>query len=288
MLKLVVWDVQHGSAAYLKTPNGKHITVDLGTGSFKSKERDFSPLRHLKTRWSVAQLDYVIITHPHLDHIDDILNFDLLSPRVLSRPRHLTADDVWANNRNADRDIRQKVEKYLELNQRYSEPIPQGYDISDPANYGGVDIRVFTPTMSPTSNINNHSLVVVISFENCKVLLPGDNEPPSWTELLDRSNFREAIAGTDVLIAPHHGRDSGFHRDLFNHISPLLTVISDGRFLDTSATDRYRAVTREWTVHRRNGSDEKRRCVSTRNDGVVEIDMGRNDDGRSFISVNID
>ena len=29
LLKFIVWNVQHGSAAYIQTPNGKHIVVDL-------------------------------------------------------------------------------------------------------------------------------------------------------------------------------------------------------------------------------------------------------------------
>ncbi len=39
--------------------------------------------------------------------------------------------------------------------------------------------------------------------------LPGDNEPPSWEELLAKPDFVEAIRGTDILLAPHHGRPEG-------------------------------------------------------------------------------
>ena len=28
MMELIIWDVQHGSAAYLKTPAGKHIVIE--------------------------------------------------------------------------------------------------------------------------------------------------------------------------------------------------------------------------------------------------------------------
>jgi beta-lactamase superfamily II metal-dependent hydrolase len=88
MLKVVVWDVQHGHATYIRTPNGKHIVIDLGIGSYERSSADFSPLLHLKKEWRVNQLDSVIITHPHRDHIDDIFNFDKLTPKTLSRPKH--------------------------------------------------------------------------------------------------------------------------------------------------------------------------------------------------------
>ncbi|UOY05774.1 MBL fold metallo-hydrolase [Muricauda sp. SCSIO 64092] len=91
---IVFWDVQHGHSTYIRTPNDRHIVVDLGTGDHSGNDLEFSPLRHLRYNYRVNQLDYVVITHPHLDHIDDILNFDLLSPKVLHRPRQLTNDEV--------------------------------------------------------------------------------------------------------------------------------------------------------------------------------------------------
>ena len=68
MLEAVFWDVQHGSAAYISTPVGKHIAVDLGTGSYKKSDGTFSPLLHLKKRYNIDRLDAVIMTHPHRDH----------------------------------------------------------------------------------------------------------------------------------------------------------------------------------------------------------------------------
>ena len=58
--KIVFWDVEHGHAAYLKAPNGRHIVIDLGTGSYGSGD-EFSPLDHLKYQYGIKQLDYVII-----------------------------------------------------------------------------------------------------------------------------------------------------------------------------------------------------------------------------------
>ena len=73
--KVVFWDVQHGHATYIKSPNDRHIVVDLGIGDYSEKNSCFSPLQHIRYEYGVTQLNYVIITHPHLDHIDDILNF---------------------------------------------------------------------------------------------------------------------------------------------------------------------------------------------------------------------
>ena len=285
MLKLVVWDVQRGNAAYLRTPNGKHIVVDLGTGSYKGRDSTFSPLLHLRDMWDVSKLDCVIITHPHLDHIDDVLNYYLLKPSFLSRPRHLTVDEIWANNIVEDNDKKLKIEEYLEINKIFSgEPLDP--DPTKPANNGGVDIQIFKPTTCARNNLNNHSVTITISYQGCKVLMPGDNEPLCWEELLSQPAFREAIAGTDILVAPHHGRELGYHSELFKYFKPRLTVISAGRFDDKSAMERYGKVSSGWTVHKGFGIDEQRKCLNTRDDGVIVIDMGTNSEKRPFISVN--
>ena len=128
----------------------------------------------------------------------------------------------------------------------------------------------------------------MVDYQGVKILSPGDNEPPSWDELLANIAFREAIKDTHVLVAPHHGRESGFHPDLFNYISPLLTIISDGRTVDTSATRRYSTRTEGWNVLRRNGSSEVRKCVTTRNDGMIEAIISPNQRGIGSLDVIVD
>jgi competence protein ComEC len=283
-LTCVFWDVQHGSAAYINTPTGEHIVIDLGVGSYKGADRRFSPLLHLRHNYGVQQLDGVVITHPHRDHLDDIGNFDKLRPRVLLRPTHLSADDARGGNRPEDNSI---IQQYLDVSARYNQDVGPGESPFRPPA-GGYTIQTFTPTSCSRSNLNNYSVVTVVTCASSKLLLPGDNEPPSWEELLARQAFREAIRGTDILLAPHHGRASGFCAALFKHISPVLTVISDGRFGDTSATDRYVDVTRGWKVHHRNGDSEERKCLTTRKDGVIIVKCGYNRENKPYLQVTID
>jgi len=283
-LELVFWDVQHGSATYVKTPNGKHLVQDLGTGSYESSDKEFSPLLHLKNKYEVAQLDHVTITHPHKDHIYDIVNFDAVSPRCLSRSKHLPKEEILKNVKEEDMYL---FDKYFEIDNRYSSPVSPEADPTLPANNGGVKMQQFVTSSCSTSNINNHSIVTVLSYAGSKVVLSGDNEMPSWKELLEKEEFREAVKGADILLAPHHGRDSGFCPELFECFRPWLTIISDGQFCDTSATDRYGKISRGWTVHHKDGQEEKRYCVTTRNDGVITVKLGYDADQKPFIQVNL-
>lgn len=268
MLKSIIWDVQHGLAATIVTPNNRHIQIDLGTGSYDSNDRLFSPLRHLKYNWRISQVDCVVFTHPHTDHLDDILNFHEVAPLIIHRPNHLTDEEVRNGNPPGDR---AKIDRYLDISRMYSNPVPAGNDLETPNNWGGADIRMFLPRTCARSNLNNHSTVTVLSYAGMKILIPGDNEPPSWNELLARQDFVRAIAGTDILVASHHGRDSGYSAELFQHITPKLVIVSDGQVCDTTAVSRYSQQATGWLVHKRSGGTAQRKCLTTWNDGVITV-----------------
>ncbi len=286
-VELVFWDVQHGHSTYIKTPNNRHIVVDLGTGDYSGKNQEFSPLKHLKNNYNVQRLDYVIISHPHLDHIDDILNFDLLNPKVLNRPKQITNEEVMDGVQEKDK---KKFEKYCEINNRYSSPVKDESteNTSNPDNWGGVKIETFTPSSCNHNNYNNHSIITVIEYAEMKIVIPGDNEKCSFDELLLSNRFKTAISDADILLAPHHGRESGYYLDFINLVNPRLTVVSDGRFCDTSANAKYSAKSRGWTVHKKNGTSTERKCLTTNSDGEVYIKFGYNNDNGRFLYVSIE
>ena len=286
MLEAIFWDVQHGSAAHICTPVGKHILIDLGTGSYKNFDGTFSPLLHLKKRYNLDRLDAVIMTHPHRDHLNDIKNFYELNPYCIDRPKHLTHKDISDGNPKGSDDL---LAAYFKIDDRYNGPVPDSTNPLKEYNNGGVDIQIFDPRECATSNLNNHSLVTVISYAGSKLLIPGDNEEASWNELLENKDFINAIKETDVFVAPHHGRKAGFSANLFELMGrPYLTIISDGPEGETSATDLYSQRTRGFTVHKRSGGTEERKCLTTRNDGAIAVKFGINSGNKRFIEVTID
>ena len=64
---------------------------------------------------------------------------------------------------------------------------------------------------------------------------------------------------------------SAFAPELFEHISPSLTIISDGPVIGTSATDRYNAKTGGWPVNVK-GSSARKYCLTNRNDGAIIVE----------------
>lgn len=263
---MTVWDVQLGLAIHVKAPNGKYIVIDLGTGTHESG--NISPL----TKRRYDNIAYMILTHPHLDHIDDILKFDINCPKILGRPSSLSNDEVMKNVRYCDK---AKFEKYCEINDRYNSPVK--YDdenyTENPSNYGGLKIQTFHTSNCDHSNFNNFSIITVFTLSMVKIVVCGDNERESLGILMRQSDFKSAVKDADVLVAPHHGRESAYHTDFVSLVNPRITIISDTAKTDASASEKYTNMSRGWTV-----DGEERNCLTTRKDGNIEVVFGESED----------
>lgn len=272
---MTVWDVQLGLAIHVKAPNGKYIVIDLGTGTYESGNS--SPLR----KRMFDNIAYMVITHPHLDHISDILNFDINAPKILCRPPLLTNEEVMEGVRQCDS---AKFEKYCQINDRYNSPVK--YDdenyTGNPNNYGGLEIQTFSTSLCDHSNFNNFSMITVFQFSGIKVIVCGDNEKDSFDKLMKESDFKNAVRGADVLVAPHHGRESAYHSEFVSLVNPRITIISDTTKSDASAVDKYTQRSRGWTVR-----GEERKCLTTRNDGNITVEFGESDDPNYYGTLHI-
>ena len=280
-LQITIHNVGHGHAVHAITPNAQSIVIDLG------RSDEFSPLRCLRNK--TQTIDNLIISHPHGDHIDEILELENLgfNVRQIWRPKWLSDEDVRSANQS---NYSEKLNCYFDIsNTRFTSPVEEEERVGNPAVSGGVSISIYASSECGTSNINNHSGITVFEYNGVKVVIPGDNEPPSWNSLMEESSFIEAIKDADVFMASHHGRESGYHSDLLNTINPKLCIVSDGRVQNTDATSRYSAHASGWSVHKKStGEWNDRKCLTTRTDGNVDIVIGKNSDGNPYLSINID
>jgi competence protein ComEC len=255
-LEIYIWNVLHGLAVTIVTPNRKLVAYDAG------RSEAFSPLGYLKSRgWE--RLDYFFLSHPHADHLRDIESLVALAPRTIWRPRPPEQQIREAAHGVVEEKIVDRYER--ELDQRYIWPATE--DPQDPVWGGGTYFRIFEPPVH--ANINNMSLVVFVCYGEFCVLLSGDLEKEGWLALLGDDDFKSYLMRTTVLLAPHHGREAGVCREGFQYLSPRLCVISDGHHSATSAGV-YSELASGARVTK-NGLVYERRALSTRKDGHVAI-----------------
>lgn len=282
-VEMIFFDVKRGNSTYIKTPNGKHIVVDLGTGSLRNNDETFSPLLHLQSKCNVQQLDYVVITHPHKDHIADINNFVELVPKVICHTYNLTREEI-INDTISNLDM-PFYERYLAIGAYYE----LNFDESpiNPANFGDLKINTIHFKDCPRSDINNHSLITVFEYANIKVIITGDNGTTGLKGLIRNPRFVEAVKNSDILLAPYHGREAGFCKEFVEIVNPRVTVISDSRFRKkTSKEDWYAEKSRGWKVHKKDGTTEEyKKTLSTYNDGIIVVSFGCDEANKPFLHI---
>lgn len=274
MVEMSIYDVQMGLAVHVKAPNGKYIVIDLGAG----EGDNYSTLK----KRIFDKVGCMVITHPHLDHISDIKNLKYADPGTLYCVRSISTDVIMAR---ATPETKHIFQQYVNVCGEYVPPVSVGHP-DDPevsSNYGGLKMAFFCDDTCDISNFNNFSIITVFEFGGIKAVVCGDNELESLEKLMGQHEFREAISGAYVLVAPHHGRKSSYYKEFVECVNPYLTIISDGKYTDSSAVKEYSEASQGWAVYD-NGYQEERKCLTTRRDGNIRVVFGCNTD-RKFLQV---
>lgn len=266
-LKILFYDVEHGSCTHIITPNGKHILVDVGSKS------DKSIVDYICNRYFYGlngSLDALIITHPHEDHIYDLprLN-ERLHPKVLFRPTEAFEIEPSsktpvhiniANNAN-------------QMNSSYKYPIPDTDNIENPQSMGGVKITLIPSVLNlhDKTDLNTFSSLVIVEYTGIKFVITGDNSPRQLKYMVDNNYYGIRLLAADaaVLLAPHHGRTGEYCPDFFKLVNPVLTVISDKSVEHTTqeeSSNVYKGI--GTTIN-----DNKRYVLTTRSDGNISFSV---------------
>jgi beta-lactamase superfamily II metal-dependent hydrolase len=269
-VRIILFDVEHGFCAFIRTPNGHTILIDCGKGP------NFSPTEYLLQNGIFAPITKLIVSHAHEDHIEDF-------PRVSAR---LNPSILLAMNLNWDliktssgSYSHESLDAYVAgKNAKFN-----GGWVPDP-NYG-MSLQSFwlepsraqKISSSINSAVNNCSIVTVASFPGTKYapkfLFGGDMEEAGWNELLaTNQTFREAVRGVWFYFASHHGHSSGFSTKLYDAMGkPCLNLISV-RHNDESRDSRYSSddFSSGWPL-----DGETRKMLSTTCDGSIFIDVDR-------------
>ena len=227
-----LWDVGHGVSIWINTPNDANHWIDLG------RTTEFSPSEHVGHAYHVSRIDYLVISHPDKDHLEDLPQFRKAfgDPRVLHRNKSLPTTSMFGQR------TFEYQREYEDLHNRFTAPIPHTESPTNPACNGGVRYAVHSldygtlvnGSASSGSSViegNDTSIVVMLLYEGVLFVCPGDIEPLGWSELWRRraASFRDLIHHSycRFLVAPHHGRNSGYCREMMEAIQPHATFISD-------------------------------------------------------------
>ena len=194
-------DVGQGDCAVVQTPDG-NLLIDAGTPESEQA------IRRYVDALGITEFAYAIFTHPHADHIG--------SAAVLLEAYQF--DRVILPNAVSTSSI---FEHLLDALEKENCEIIEG-KAGVGLTLGELKIDLLAP-VSEHDDLNNMSVVALLTYGDGRFLFTGDAEAISEAEILET-----ALPDCDVLKVGHHGSSTSSSEAFLTAASPKIAVISVG------------------------------------------------------------
>jgi beta-lactamase superfamily II metal-dependent hydrolase len=260
-MNLRIFDVEHGACAMAIGPSNALAMIDCGDNVTSG----WRPSDFIRNKLNRSQVDYLLITNADQDHLsdlDNLINSGISVQHLISNTQ--VAPGTLRILKETSGPLTADAEAYLRMRSGF------GYGVGIPFDQamGGITVRAFHNTFPAFMNTNDLSCVFFIRYGPFKIMFPGDIEKAGWRALLQRSDFRAELQTTTIYVASHHGRESGFCPDAFEHWKPQAVVISDKSIVhDTQDVD-HRPIVSGDGIAITNQSG-RRHVLTTRRDGDI-------------------
>lgn len=184
--------------------NGKTILIDAGNIS-DGKEI----LKFLNAK-GIQQIDYLIGTHIHEDHIGGII--DIVN--------NIQVEKIFMPyNEKDNSEFYNKVKKAIKSKDLLIETLKETDELSLGENL--VFKILYVDNTEPTK-ANNASIVAQLTYAKQKYLFMGDAEKEVENKLISKGLLEDV----DVLKVGHHGSDTSTTENFINKVLPEISIIS--------------------------------------------------------------
>ena len=212
-------------------------------GNFQQKRHPVNPISYLQNH-SIDSIFRYMQTHPDMDHMDGIeALFDEFSPINFWDTDNMKEmdDSSWENSPyNEDDWI-----FYKDLRDTKPDSNPKRlallagakgkyWNVGDSGSSGGDGLQILAPTQDlidsaneTDQDYNDCSYVILYKTGSNRIIFGGDSHDDTWEHILD--NYQDDVDNIDLLIAPHHGRDSGRSYEFLDTLKPTLTFFGNAR-----------------------------------------------------------
>jgi competence protein ComEC len=237
-LRIFFVDVEGGQATLFVTPEGHSLLID--TGWSDNNGRDADRIVAAAKKAGISKIDYVLITHFHLDHVGGL-------PQLVARIPVGTVLDHGDNRESTDAPTVEVWHAYqqllatnkvkrLTLNPGESLPIKgiettvissDGALIDHPLPGAGKENSSCKNAehFPPDQTENSRSLGTLITSGKLKILDLGDLTRDKEMELVCPIN---KIGNVDIYIVSHHGWYQSNSPAFLNAIAPRVAIMDNG------------------------------------------------------------
>jgi competence protein ComEC len=204
-LKVHFITVGQGDSILIQTPEGNTMLIDGGTQSSAA-----SLVSYIKNQ-GITKINILVATHPHEDHIGgliSILNNFGVDNIIDSGVSHTT--QTYKNYLST---IQSKNINFVNWS------LGQVFKIGD-----GIEFKILGPITKSSSDLNNSSIVIRLTYSNTSFLFAGDAQASEEGQIISSGENLKS----DVLKVGHHGSSSSSSIAFMKAVSPAISVISCG------------------------------------------------------------
>jgi len=234
-LQIYSIDVEGGQATLIVSPSGQSLLVDTGWPGFNGRDAD--RIVAAAKAAGVSQLDYVLITHYHLDHVGGVT-------QIASRMKVGTFVDHGPNQEDSD-DTRKNYAEYQKLLDKAKHLVVKP---GDHVPIEGISVEVLTaagehiqaalpgagqanpfcssePAAPEDTTENARSLGTLVTYGQFRFLDLGDLTKKKELELACPNNL---LGTVDVYLTTHHGLYQSNAKPLVWTLHPRVAIMNNG------------------------------------------------------------
>lgn len=233
-LDIYIVDTEGGKATLFVSPDGESVLIDSGNPGGRDTERIMAALSDA----GVKQIDYLITTHYHIDHIGGMQELASKIPI-----RHYLDHGPTVEEHEQVAGFQQK---YAELYGKASHTVVKP---GDRVPVAGLDWRIVTAgghavktalpgggqpnpycaEFKPRENLrdpeNGQSVGSVITYGKFRAIDLGDL---LWNNEYDLMCPKNPVGAVDLYLVSHHGTDPSGSSALVHAIAPRVAIMQNG------------------------------------------------------------
>lgn len=201
-LRVHYLDVGQGDSIFLELPGGRCMLIDSGESEYAQTVIDAI------TGYGYQKLDYVIVTHPHTDHMGSMAKvIGAFEIGKIFMPRSDASTGAYENL------LKAIAAKNLKITAAKA-----GGKVLEEEN---LHAEFLAPNSDSYSGCNNYSAVLKLTFGKVRYLFMGDAETLSEKEI-------KADVSADVVKVGHHGSDTSSGAEFVKRVGAKIAVVSVG------------------------------------------------------------
>jgi competence protein ComEC len=200
-------NVGQADSILIKSSTDKTMLIDAGDN------RDFNKINDYLTRQGVEEIDVMIATHPHHDHIgsmDKILNTYRVKTLIMPEIKH---------NTKYFKDLQKTIEKQNVVVQYPKDGLKFRLGF-------GIKAEIIGPIKEKYREINDYSTILRIVHGKNKFLFMGDAGKTAEKQLIKK--YPKKLSA-DLLKVGHHGANTGTTTAFLDKVKPKYAIISAGK-----------------------------------------------------------